>query len=168
LSWEDDLLSMAWERERASEATIATTLLEHPGRLRRELRHDLARQADFGRLKHSDDQVVNLSPPINSRQALTCPEVEFCSDSKLNFMIELEQQQQGWLLKRFKFHLHLPTRRIQVIRIHLNEQVERDPVRVPRCHFHIGDSRAHIPFPIIGPRLMVHLICEHIEPDLGL
>jgi hypothetical protein len=31
----------------------------------------------------------------------------------------------------------------------------------------IGDSQAHVLFPIMSPRLIVHLICEHIEPDLG-
>jgi hypothetical protein len=28
---------------------------------------------------------------------------------------------------------------------------------------HIGDSRAHVPFPIIHPRLILYLICERIE-----
>ena len=167
MSWEDDLLSMARERENASEAAIATTLLEHPGTLRRELRHDLARQADFGRLKQSDN-VINLGPPTYGGQELVCPAVEFKSDSKLDVKLDLEERQQGWLVRRFQFHLHLSGRRIPMLRIHLNEQVGHDPVRVPRCHFHIGDSQAHIPFPIMSPRLMVNLICEHIEPDLGL
>jgi hypothetical protein len=55
-----------------------------------------------------------------------------------------------------------------MIRIHLNREGGHDPLNVPQCHFHIGDSKAHVPFPIMSPRLMVHLICEHIEPDLGL
>jgi len=157
LSIEDELLSLARERERASEAALATMWIEHPGKLRRQLRSDLARQVDLGRLKHSDDKVVQLSPPIDNRQELVCPSVQFRSDSELNFQIDLEERQEGWLVKRFKFHLHLPGRRVLMVRIHLNERVGHDPVTVPRCHFHIDDSSAHIPFPIISPRLMVAL-----------
>src|SRR5579862_5473519 len=102
---------MARERERASEAAIAFTLLGHPGTLRLELRHDLARQADFGRLKHSDN-VINLGAPTNGSQELVCPAVEFKSDSKLAFKLDLEERQQGWLVRRFQFHLHLSGRRI--------------------------------------------------------
>jgi len=168
LSLEDELLSMAWERESVSEANVANMWLDHPGKLRRQLRSDLARQVDLKKLKRSDDRVVNLNPGTNSLQELVCPGVEFWSDSKLNFKVELEELQQGWIVKRFQFHLHLSGRNIQMVRIHLNQRVGRDPLKVPRCHFHIGDSKAHIPFPIMSPRLMVHLICEHIEPDLGL
>ncbi len=168
MSLEDDLLSLARERESASEVALATMWIEHPSRLRLQLRSDLARQTDLGRLQRSDDKVVHLSPSINSRQELVCPSVEFRSDSELNFNIDLEERQAGWLVKRFKFHLRLPGRSVPMLRIHLNERAWHDPLTVPRCHFHIGDSRAHIPFPIMSPRLMVHLICEYIEPDLGL
>lgn len=159
---------MAREREQGLDAMLATMWLEHPGRLRRQLRKDLADQVDLGRLKHLDDNVINLGPPTNSSQELLCPGVEFRSNSKLDFKLDLEERQQGWLVRRFQFHLHLSGRHIPMIRIHLNERVGHDPVRVPRCHIHIGDSQAHIPFPIMSPRLMVHLICEHIEPDLGV
>ena len=168
MSLEDELLSMARERESATEANVASMWLEHPSKLRRQLRSDLARQVDLKRLKRSDERSVNLDPPQANLQQLVCPAVEFWSDSKLNFKIELEELQQGWLVKRFQFHLHLSGRSIQMVRIHLNENVGHDPLTVPRCHFHIGNSKAHIPFPIMSPRLMVHLICEHIEPDLGL
>jgi hypothetical protein len=168
LSIEDELLSLARERERASEAALASMLIEHPAKLRRQLRSDLARQVDLGRLKHSDDKVVQLSPPMENRQGLMCPLVQFVSAAELDFQIDLEERQEGWLVKRFKFHLHLTGRRVQMVRIHLNERAGHDPVMVPRCHFHIDDSGAHIPFPIMSPRLMVHLICEHLEPDLGL
>jgi hypothetical protein len=143
-------------------------MFDHPSKIRLQLRSDLARQVDLGRLKRSDDRVIQLSPPANDLQQLTCPTVEFFSDSTLAFEILLERLQRGWLMKRFKFDLHLSGRRgIRMIRIHLNEKVGHDPVKVPRCHFHIGDSKAHIPFPIMSPRLIVHLICEHIEPDVG-
>ncbi len=165
---EDELLLMARERESASEASLASMWLDHPSKLRLQLRSDLARQVDLDRLKRSDDRVVSLNPPANGLQELVCPDVEFRSDSKLNFKIELKGLQQGWLVRRFWFHLHLSGRKIQMVRIHLNDKVGHDPLRVPRCHFHVGDSKAHIPFPIMSPRLMVHLICEHIGPDLGL
>jgi hypothetical protein len=165
---EDELLLIARARESASEANLASMWLEHPAKLRLQLRSDLGRQVDLGRLRRSDDRVVILNPLVNGLQELVCPDIELRSDSKLNFKIELEELQQGWLVRRFKFHLHLPGRKIQMVRIHLNDKVGHDPLRVPRCHFHIGDSKAHIPFPVMSPRLMVHLICEHIEPDLGL
>lgn len=168
MSLEGDLLSLARERDGATEAALAKMWIEHPSKLRVQLRSDLARQVDLGRLKHSDDRVVHLSPPVNSRQELVCPSVEFGSGSTLDFTIDLEERQKGWLVKRFKFHLHLLGRRVPMVRIHLNESAWHDPVTVPRCHFHIGDSLAHIPFPVMNPRLMVHLICEHIQPDLGL
>ena len=79
----------------------------------------------------------------------------------------MEQEQGGWLVKRFKFHLHLARRSINMVRIHLNQEGGHDPLNVPRCHFHIGDSKAHIPFPIMSPRLTLHLLCEYVEPDLG-
>lgn len=168
MSLEEELLSLARERESASEANLAKMWLDHPSKLRLQLRSDLAGQVDLGRLKRSDDRVVKLNPPAKGLQELVCPAVEFRSDSKLDFKIQLEKQQQGWLIRRFWFHLHLSGRKIQMVRIHLNDKVGYDPLRIPRCHFHIGDSKAHIPFPIMSPRLMVHLICEHIEPDLGL
>ena len=160
---DEELLSLAREREAASEASLASMWLEHPSKLRRELRSDLAGQVDRNRLRSFDDGVVT-----NSLQSLDCSGVEFRSDSRFDFKIELEQLQKGWAVKRFQFHLHLAGRSIRMVRIHLNNRVAHDPLTVPRCHFHIGDSKAHIPFPIMSPRLLVHLICEHIEPDLGL
>jgi len=168
LSLDDELLFLAREREGVSEANLANMWLDHPSKLRLQLRSDLARQVDLGRLKHSDDRVVNLNSLANGCQELVCPAIEFQSDSMLNFKIELEVLQKGWLVRRFQFHLQLSGRSIQMVRIHLNHKIGHDPLRIPRCHFHIGDSKAHIPFPIMSPRLMVNLICEHIEPDLGM
>jgi hypothetical protein len=80
----------------------------------------------------------------------------------------MERQQRGWSVSRFQFHLLLPReRKINMIRIHLNPQSWHDPLRVPRCHFHIGDSRAHVPFPIMPPLLMLDLMCTDIEADMG-
>src|SRR5258707_15537168 len=158
---------MARERESASESILATMWLEHPSKLLRQLRNDLALQVDRNRLKRTDDDVVSLGQSEKGLPELTCTAAEFRSDSRLNFKLELEKQQKGWLFKRFQFSLYLAGRNIKMVRIHLNERVSHDPVKVPLCHFHIGDSEAHIPFPIMSPRLMVHLICEHIEPDLG-
>jgi hypothetical protein len=163
---EDELLSMAREREKISESNLESMWFDHPSKL--QLRSDLFRQVDLDRLKRLDDRAVTLNPPEKGLQEIVCSGAEFRSDSKLSFKIELEKQQQGWIVKRFQFHLHLSGRGIKMVRIHLNHKVSHDPLRVPRCHFHIDDSEAHIPFPVMRPRLMVHLICEHIEPDLGL
>jgi hypothetical protein len=85
LSLEDELLSMARDRESVLEANVASMWLEHPSKLRRQLRNDLTRQVDLRRLKRSEDRVVNLSPPTDGLQEVVWPVVEFWSDSKLNF-----------------------------------------------------------------------------------
>ena len=100
---------------------------------------------------------------------MVCEEVEFQSDSRLSFKIKLEYDQRGWLVRQFKFDLLLTGRSIRRVSIHLNASAAYDdPLKVPRCHFHIGNGKAHIPFPIMSPRLMLHLLCEHIEPDREL
>jgi hypothetical protein len=168
LSLEDELLALARDRETAYQLSLSQMVTDHPGKLRLQLRHYLAEQADRGRLRRTDDRFPRLETREGGLQELVCEEVEFRSDSMLSFNIQIEQKQSGWLVKRFKFRLRLAERRISMIQIHLNQEGWHDPLSVPRCHFHIGDSKAHIPFPIMSPRLMLHLLCEHIEPDLGL
>lgn len=101
MSAEDELLSIARQRESASEADLAGMWLDHPGTLRRQLRNDLARQVDLGRLKGLDDEIVRLNQLGNELQELVCPAVDFRSDSKLDFKIELEELQQGFRARRF-------------------------------------------------------------------
>jgi hypothetical protein len=167
LSWEDELIALAHDRENASEAILAQMMVDHPATLLRQLRHYLAEQANCGKLNQTYD-APRLESHEGGLQELVCEDVEFRSDSSLNFNVLLEREQAGWLVKRFEFHLHFARRSINMVRIHLNQDRGRDPLTVPRCHFHIGDSNAHIPFPIMSPRLMLHLICEHIEADVGL
>jgi hypothetical protein len=127
----------------------------------------LAEQANRGRLKKTYD-----TPKLETRpekvQELVCEGIEFRSDSRLSFKVEMGREHTGWLIKRFKFDLHVAGRSINMVRVHLRPSTGHDPLKVPRCHFHIGDSEAHIPFPMMSPRLILHLLCEHIEPDLGL
>ena len=167
MSLDDDLLALAGHREDAYQSSLAQMVLDHPGTLRRQLRHYLAEQSNRGRLKKTYDHVPQLKTHSGNIQELVCEEVEFKSDAKLDFNIELEQQQTGWFVKRFKFDLRLSGRVIAMVRIHLNQERGRDALKVPRCHLHLGQSEAHIPFPIMSPRLVVHLICEHLEPDIG-
>jgi hypothetical protein len=165
LSWEDELQALARGREDEYESRVSQMVLDHPGTLRKQLRHYLAEQADHGKLKKTYDKVPLLNMLQESLQELVCEEVEFQSDSKLSFKIKLEYEQQGWLVKQFKFDLLLAGRSINRVSIHLNPEGGHDPLKVPRCHFHIGNSDAHIPFPIMNPRLMLYLLCEHIESD---
>jgi len=167
LSWEDELRVLAREREEAYQSSLSLMMVDHPGTLRRQLRHYLAEQANHGRLKQTYD-VPRLDTRVGGLQELVCEEVEFRSDSRLSFNVLMEPKQTGWFVKRFEFDLHLAGRSINMIRIHLNQEAGHDPLTVPRCHFHICNSKAHIPFPIMNPRLMLHLICEHIEVDVGL
>jgi len=169
LSVEDELLQLARERENKTQAALHETLLQ-PGHLRRQLRDYLVRQADdYDRMKRPDDRVPHLTMVPGGLNELACPGAEFADGSRLLFDIQLEESQRGWFVKRFRFHLHLPpSRNIKMVRIHLNPETWYDPLRIPRCHLHVGDSGAHIPFPIMSPRLILSLICEHIEPDFGV
>ncbi len=119
-------------------------------------------------MKHADETVPRLTTVLGGLNELACDDAKFSSGARLQFNIQLEQEQRGWLVRRFRFHLHLPqTRSIKMVRIHLNPETWHDPVAVPRCHMHIGNSQAHVPFPVMDPRLILHLICEHLEPDIG-
>lgn len=150
------------------ETALGAMLIESPALFGRHLRQDLSRQIDSGRMKRTDDRIPQLAAVPGGLNELECPGAEFADGGRLLFNIQLEESQRGWLIKRFRFHLHLPpSRNIKMVRIHLNPETWHDPVRIPRCHLHVGDSSAHIPFPIMNPRLILSLICEHIEPDFG-
>ena len=168
MNLEDELLLLAREREKISEGNLAEIWMDQPHKLRLQLRNDLNTHADRKKLKHSGD-APHLKTLTGDLQEIVCPEVEFLSEARLDFNIQLTRHQRRWLIRRFRFHLRLPaSRNIKMVRIHLNDQTGFDPVRVPRCHLHVGDSAAHVPFPVMEPRLLVHLICEYIEPDFGL
>jgi hypothetical protein len=168
LNAEDELLQLARERENAAQAALEGMPLE-PDQLRRQLREYLSRQVEHARMKRTEGRFPQLTTIEGGLNELACPAAEFADGGRLVFSIQLEKSQRGWLVKRFKFHLHLPpTRNIGMVRIHLNPGTWHDPVRIPRCHLHVGDSGAHIPFPVMNPRLILSLICEHIEPDFGV
>jgi hypothetical protein len=82
----------------------------------------------------------------------------------------MKKRQTGWQITQFKFHLHLPpARKVNMVRVHLNVKRTRDPLIVPRCHLHVGGGkRAHVPFPIMSPRLILQVLCDVIEPDVGM
>jgi hypothetical protein len=168
VSVEDELLQLARDREAETQVALGGMFLEPPDHLRRSLRDYLSRQVDYARMKRTDDRVPQLATVQGGLVELACLGAKFSDDGRLEFNIQLEQEQQGWLVKRFRFHLRLPSsRNIRMVRIHLNPETWHDPLTVPRCHLHIDDSQAHVPFPIMNPRLVLHLICEHIAPDFG-
>ena len=169
MSIEDDLLRLAREREEGVERALAELLLEQPDHLRRQLRVYLSRQVDHGRMKRADERIPQLATVGKGLNELACPRAEFSSGAQLMFRIKLEKVQRGWLMRCFEFHLRLPQpRRIGMVSIHLNDEASYKPLLVPRCHIHIGDSEAHVPFPVMDPRLILHLICERVEPDFGV
>jgi hypothetical protein len=165
----EKLLQLAREREDRTGGALAEMLLEPPDQLQREVRHYLSRQVDYDRMKRTDEKFPQLTQVQGGLNELACPGAEFSSGARLEFCVQLKETQQGWLVKRFRFHVHLAqARSIDMVRIHLNEVTSYDPLAVPRCHMHIGNSRAHIPFPIMDPRLTLHLICDYLEPDFGV
>ena len=167
MSVEDELNELARAREAAADAALSDMLLEAPHLLRKRLRAYLFRQLDKGRFPRVDEKLPELRT-IDRSNELIYPEIEFSSGARLQFNIQLEQLQRGTLMTQFQFHLQLPDgRSLRRIRIELNPEGSRDPFTVPRCHLHVDNSQAHVPFPIMSPLLILHLICEHIEADFG-
>jgi hypothetical protein len=170
LSIEDELQRLAIEREQAFEAALDALDLDPPDRLLRQMRAYLAEQEDHRRIKRSVEKAVQLSRQADDIEQLDCPRVEFTAGSSLDFKVKMKRQGAGWRMTQFQFHLHLPPGgSVDMVRIHLNVGRTRDPLVVPRCHLHIGDGRrAHVPFPIMSPRLTLQLVCDVIEPDVGI
>ena len=165
---EGDLLRLARERETASEAALGEMLVERPDILGRQFRDYLSRKLDQNRMRLADEGIPSLTTVSNGVSELACAQARFSSGATLMFNIQLQREQRGWRVLRFKFHLHLaPSRGVKMVRIHLNQASWHDPLAVPRCHLHVDSSLAHVPFPIMNPRLILHVLCEHIEPDFG-
>jgi hypothetical protein len=169
LSADDELLQLALDRDSQMEGVLGAMLIESPGLLVRQLRYDLSRQTERKRMKRADEKIPQLETLQDGITKLVCEEAVFFSGARLSFELQLDREQRGCRVLSFEFHLRLPTERnINMVRIELNSEASRDPLRVPRCHLHVGDSAAHIPFPVMNPRLILSLICEHIEPDFGV
>jgi hypothetical protein len=170
VSIEEELQRLALDRERALESALDELNLDPPNFLLRQMRAYLADQEDHGRIKHFAEKSVQLRQQTDGIQELECYAVQFVSGSSLDFNIRMQKQQTGWRILQFKFHLHLRTaRKVSMVRVHLNVKQARDALVVPRCHLHIGGGkRAHVPFPIMSPRLTLQLVCDVLEPDVGL
>ena len=169
MSIDTELLRLALEREQKAEFALTEMLLEGPHLVRRRLRAYLFRQVDFRRIARPDEGIPQLRAVSGVLEELACSGVEFASGARLEFAIQFEKQPRGWLVTRVRFGVRLPpARTINMIRIHLNLDASRDPLAVPRCHMHIDRSQAHIPFPIMDPLLILHLICEGFEPHIGV
>ena len=170
MSIEHELQRLALNREEAFESALRELDLEPPDFLLRQMRAYLADQEDHGRIKHFAEKSVQLTQQRGGIQEMECNAVQFSSGSRLDFKISMKKQRAGWRITGFNFHLHLPAeRKIGMVRVHLNVERARDPLVVPRCHMHIdGGKRAHVPFPIMSPRLILQLVCDAIEPDIGL
>ncbi|MDR3718858.1 MAG: hypothetical protein P4K98_08650 [Bryobacteraceae bacterium] len=168
MSIDGDLLRLARERDTAATIAVEAMLLERPDIVRKRLRDYIFRQVDQRRIKRVNESIPELLTLEGGINQLTCPAVEFSSGAQLRFDIQLESGQGGWHVLRFRFQVRLQSRRsTRMVQIHLNPQSSHDPLTIPRCHLHIDQGQAHVPFPVMDPRLMLHVICEHIAPDLG-
>lgn len=170
MSIEDELQLLAIERESAFESALDELDLDPPDFLLRRMRAYLADQEDHARIRHFAEKSVQLKQLTDGFQELECHAVQFASGSRLDFNIRMQKKQTGWRMTQFKFHLRLPpARKVNMVRVHLNVNRTRDALIVPRCHLHIGGGkRAHVPFPIMSPRLTLQVVCDVIEPDVGL
>jgi hypothetical protein len=162
---------LAREREDAYENALATMDVNGSSQLR-DLRAYLGRLFDRKCIKEPVEKAVQLQQEKDGVNKLTCSSVKFVSESRLEFTIWMEPQPPGWRISEFEFNLILPRQRdITAVLVHLNAERGRDCLKVPRCHLQIGRAgkhgKAHIPFPVMSPLLMLHLICEVIEPDFA-
>jgi hypothetical protein len=169
LSIEDELLTLARERDQGMQRALSQMDLDEPHIIRSQLRAYLARQVDRGRVKHFDGNVLEVSTLAEGSTKLTCRELAFTSGSKLNFALTLDRNQTGWQMSHFEFHVRLPAKRkVRMVRIDLNRlSAWHDALRIPICHFHVDESEPHLAFPIQNPRLLLHTLCEQIEPHFG-
>lgn len=167
---ESELQRLALERAEAYETAISALDLGDPARVYRQIRAYLAELEDHGRIKRFRENMLPLRAAQDGVQELRCVPIELTSGSRFEFTIKMRQQQGICRLIEFEFHLNLPpARNVDMVRIHLIPERPRDPLQVPQCHMHIGGGeRAHVPFPIMSPRLILHLVCEVIEPDIGV
>jgi len=167
LNPEDELAKLARLRDGATQAALDALRVE-PAHLLRHIRHYLKRQTDHRVFSHLKENAIELTTIREGMQELACKRLEFSSGSELNFCLRLQPSQRGALIKQFYFHVKLAgPRPIGMVRIHLNPNSGHDPLSVPRCHLHVDHSRPHVPFPVFDPRLILQLVCEHIEPDIG-
>jgi hypothetical protein len=168
LNTEGELLRLAREREGTTETAIREMVLEQPNLVGKGMRADISGHVDSDPIGRMKEKFIKLTRTQDGVDELACQKLELSSGTRLEFKVRLEKDQRGWLLKQFQFHVFLPgAGSVRMVRIHLNSGAWYDPLAVPRCHLHIGDSRAHVPFPIMHPRLILHLICEHIASDFG-
>lgn len=170
MSIEEDLRRLARERAEAYEAAVASLDLDHPAMVFRQMRAYLFELENRRRIKRFEAGKLHLRLTGDGIQELRCDPMELTSGSRFEFTVKMRQQQGICRLLEFEFHLDLPAARsVGMVRIHLNPERPRDPLQVPQCHLHIGcGERAHVPFPIMSPRLTLHLVCEVIEPDIGV
>ena len=168
MSLDEELAQLARQRDDATQVALDGLIVD-PAHLLRQIRNYLKRQTDYGRFAHLKESAIELKAVQNSLHELACKTLEFSSGSELKFCLRLEPRQRGTFVTQFYFHVKLAQPRpIGMVRIHLNAKVARDPLSVPRCHLHVDHSQPHVPFPVLDPRLILQLLCEHIEPTIGL
>jgi hypothetical protein len=169
LSIDDELLDLARQRDQDVQTAISAMKLDEPHVLRSQLRAYLQRQVDRGHVRRAGGNVPEINTLGPDAVCLNCEELAFTSGSRLKFEIKLNRLQTGWVIRQFEFHVRLPSKRkVKMVRIDLNEADNwHDALRIPRCHLHVDDSEPHISFPVLDPRLLLHTMCERIEPYFG-
>ena len=169
MSVENELLELARKRDAATQFTLDELSMDPPHLLLRQLRYYLGRQVDHDRFRDLEEKPIQLVTIRDDLQELASKTLGFTSGSELEFKIRLHHKQGGRFVKQFQFHVDLiQPRSVRMVRIHLDPTDRYDPLSVPRCHLHVDNSRPHLPFPVINPRLILYCVCEHIEPDIGI
>lgn len=168
MTTEEQLTPLARRRDDAV-TSAAERGVSDPGNLYRQLRHYLQSLVDRKRMSTRVVDALRLTTQKSAINDLRSAVVEFASGSKLEFNIQVEKSQDGWMIVSYEFHLSLPqSRAVKMVRLHLNRAASHRPLHIPRCHMHVGDSEAHVPIPAMTPLMLLHLICEILEPDISL
>lgn len=101
MSIENDLLQLARRREDQTDAALLANLVDRPDSLLRQIRAYLARQADRGRMKRTNEKIVQLDTVEGGLNHVACPEMRLSSGTRVHFDIELEPSQTACLTAHY-------------------------------------------------------------------
>ena len=99
---DDKLLALARERDASFDAAIRELAIEAPHVLRSQMRAYLATQVDLHRIPRTNEGWIEQRTGTGGIEQLICPKVEFVSEARLEFKVELVSHMHRWLVQRFQ------------------------------------------------------------------
>jgi hypothetical protein len=141
---------------------ITKRLHGHPTDVFCQIRAYLIRRSDEMDAENNAVQLLKLDPERNGMALIvlgptidkgpTAGHFHFDSGARLSFGLTLRVQGKGSELVSFRFHYQLPDGRSpEYLRFDLNEGLNEDSLKEPRCHFHPGIEDVRIPLSLHDP-----------------